>query len=254
MKHYTQIIVCSVYPPPQHFLCLQHETDTFLLFHRCIIYSWFSNNAVASHLSSVATDIWFERAGAQNITNHYRFCTSFNIYDIDKTSNNFSIKTIRIWLLYIFRQLRPDFGDDLTVFLLRVLSMGPTPLISSGHVYHQFNTALKLIVWLIRGMSRRAASARKISRKDSVLPKINTHSESHKIFSMPICLQRPKEAFECGPGPLTHILNGLKCIQIISWKHSLEWSSNFMVEFYEYWPHWAPEPGALYLALTSSWH
>ena len=142
----------------------------------------------------------------------------------------------------------------LTAFLLRVLSMRPTPLISSGHVYHQFNTALKLIVWLIRGMSRRAASEKKIASTDSVLPKINTHSESHKIFSMPICLQRPKEAFECGPGPLTHILNGLKCIQIISWKHSLEWSSNFMVEFYEYWPHWAPEPEALYLALTSSWH
>ena len=85
-----------------------------------------------------------------------------------------------------------------------------------------------------------------------VWPKINIQSESHKIFSMPICLQRPKEAFECGPGPLTHILNGLKCIQIISWKHSLKWSSNFTVEFYEYWPCWAPEPGALYLALTST--
>ena len=140
----------------------------------------------------------------------------------------------------------------MTVFLLRVLSMGPTALISSGHVYYQFNTALKLIVWLIRGMCAR--SERKISRKDLVWPKINIQSESHKIFSMPICLQRPKEAFECGPGPLTHILNGLKCIQIISWKHSLKWSSNFTVEFYEYWPCWAPEPGALYLALTSSWH
>ena len=145
-----------------------------------------------------------------------------------------------------------SFGEYLTVFLLRVLSMGPTALISSGHVYYQFNTALKLIVWLIRGMCAR--SARKILRKDLVWPKINIQSESHKIFSMPICLQRPKEAFECGPGPLTHILNGLKCIQIISWKHSLKWSSNFTVEFYEYWPCWAPEPGALYLALTSSWH
>ena len=45
-----------------------------------------------------------------------------------------------------FRQICPELGDDLTVFLLRVLRMGPTPLISSGHVYHQFNTALKLIV------------------------------------------------------------------------------------------------------------
>ena len=37
-----------------------------------------------------ATDIqWGDtKPGVENITNHYRFCSSFNIYSIDKTSPN----------------------------------------------------------------------------------------------------------------------------------------------------------------------